>query len=326
MLHKRSITLLMLAGVFVLLLAALLITEHAGEGVGTSEPVQYVLEGLNVDDVRLVRVERVADGMATLMERDEDNLWVIASTAHYREALAEDGTLQELLTDQQAAGQVARFLTVLSTRTGFSAQRDAADLEGFGLAPLPQYLVRFEMIDGARYVLEIGETNPQRNAYYVNVRGEPTVYLALKSSVDGLIDIVDEPPYLEETPTPTLTPTETSTPTQTFTPTPTPEHSPTPTPTSSPTTTPTEGPSPTYTLTHTLTPTTTPTPTLTRTSTSTPTASPTVTQTPEGFVPTASLTATQTVVPTSVLTPLPPTPTETPTDTLTPQETTPESE
>ncbi|GAB4437908.1 MAG: hypothetical protein Kow00120_05340 [Anaerolineae bacterium] len=304
MLGRRSVQLLALAAVFVALLAVLLITQSQPAEAPATTP-DYVFTGLDPAEVQLVRVARVEDGVATIIERNDADQWVISSTIYYREAPAEDGTMQELLTDQVAAAQIARYLTTMSTRAGFAVARDSADLEAYGLAPEPKYLVRFVMKDGTEHVLEVGGTNPQNNAYYVAVRGAPEIRLALKSAVDGLIRIIEEPPYLAETPTPTLTPTATDTPTVTPTETATPEHTETPTPTATPTSTATEGPSPTRTPTSTYTPSATATPTLTRTPSATPT------ETPEGFVPSP------TVAPTSVLTPLPATATPTVTPTAT---------
>ena len=191
-----------LAVLFALLLAIYVLTEPDANQPATPRPLLYVIEGLDAADITLVRVERTADSTSTLLERDAAGDWVIASTVNYREAPADDGTMQELLTDQQAAQRVAGYLTTLTRREGFSAQEGDADLEGFGLLPGPRYVVRFETRDGTSRTLDIGATNPQGNAYYVRVRGEPTIYLALKPAIDGLIGIIEAPPYLAQTPTP----------------------------------------------------------------------------------------------------------------------------
>ncbi len=197
MLNKRSVQLLVLAAAFITLLVLVQVTETPDEtaDLGTDTPAPNLLD-LDATQVQLIRVERVSDGAVTLIERNAEGIWRIASTVHYQEAPDDAGVMQELPTDQDAALLLAQAVSGMELQEGFSAARSDGDMEGFCLAPAPDYRVRVALADDTQYVIEIGCTNPKNSAYYVSVRNTETVHLALRYTVERLTKIVDEPPYL----------------------------------------------------------------------------------------------------------------------------------
>lgn len=99
-----------------------------------------------------------------------------------------------------------------STRT-----LDNPVLEVFGLDE-PAATVTLGLQNGTTLTLEIGDQNPGRTDYYVQIGGDPRVHLVPSTYIVGLLDLVDNPPYPptptappspEETPTPGESPVET---------------------------------------------------------------------------------------------------------------------
>lgn len=202
--RQRMIQLGALVFVFVALLVLVQVTDAPQDeaaGTPTGEPVQTLLD-LDPQQIQLIRVQRVEDGAATILEKDDAGEWVIGSTVAYREVPAPDGTMRELPTHQSAADVVAIAVDTIRLLEDFESDRESGDVEGFCLSPEPVHKIRVEMADGTEHHIEVGCTNPQKTGYYIALRGEPEISLAQKSAVDALLSIVDEPPYLEPTPTP----------------------------------------------------------------------------------------------------------------------------
>jgi len=76
--------------------------------------------------------------------------------------------------------------------------------------------------EGGEQVLQVGEQNPQRTAYYVQHQSDPAIYLVGSFTIEELKRLVSEPPR-KPTPTPTATSTPEATPTWEATPPLTPE-------------------------------------------------------------------------------------------------------
>jgi hypothetical protein len=97
------------------------------------------------------------------------------------------------------------------------------DLAVFGLTE-PQAEVTLGLDDGTTVGFTIGDRNPNRTDYYVRKENDPDIHLVAASSLDGLLDMVDSPPY-PPTATPPPSPVETEmpeSPAETETPTPEP--------------------------------------------------------------------------------------------------------
>jgi hypothetical protein len=84
------------------------------------------------------------------------------------------------------------------------------NLADFGLMD-PQAEVTLGLKDGPTVSFTIGDLNPNGTYYYVQKGDDPEIYLVPASSIDGLLDLVNNPPY-PPTPEPPPTPLETETP------------------------------------------------------------------------------------------------------------------
>jgi hypothetical protein len=87
---------------------------------------------------------------------------------------------------------------------------ESVDLADFGLAE-PTAEVTIELKDGTTVSLTIGDENPLKTGRYVKVPGDARVHLVAGEYVNGLIELVDNPPY-PATPVPPPSPVETPTP------------------------------------------------------------------------------------------------------------------
>jgi len=94
------------------------------------------------------------------------------------------------------------------------------DLEIVGLKT-PEYVLTIKFTSGVERKAEIGVVTPSESGYYV--RADDRIVIVGRSSVDSLLGLLTNPPYLE-TPTPSLTPTLTAIP-ATASPTPVPSTS-----------------------------------------------------------------------------------------------------
>jgi hypothetical protein len=95
------------------------------------------------------------------------------------------------------------------------------NLADFGLAE-PQAKVTLGLSDGTTVSFAIGDQNPNQTDYYVQKEDDPEIHLVAASSISGLLDMVDNPPY-PATPVPPPSPVETEAPAESPAETPTPE-------------------------------------------------------------------------------------------------------
>jgi hypothetical protein len=94
------------------------------------------------------------------------------------------------------------------------------DLATFGLVE-PQAKVTLGLSDEKTVSFTIGDQNPNRTDYYVQKEDDPEVHLVAASSIDGLLGMVDNPPY-PATPVPPPSPVQTEMPQEIPAETPTP--------------------------------------------------------------------------------------------------------
>jgi hypothetical protein len=122
--------------------------------------------------------------------RDADNAWVMNMPI---KAKADQGSAEA------AASQVAT-LQILDTLPDM-------DLEVVGLTS-PEYTMVIKFTSGVERKAEIGVITPTENGYYVR-DADGKIVIVSKSSMDVLLELLNNPPYLE-TPTPSpIPPTET---------------------------------------------------------------------------------------------------------------------
>jgi hypothetical protein len=137
-----------------------------------------------------IRIES-KEGAIVEAARGADNAWVLKQPI---EAAANQGSVEA------AASQVTT-MRVIDTLP-------EVDLEVVGLKN-PEYELTVLFENGERNV-SIGVITPTGNGYYV-LDADGQVVIVSASAVDGLLNLFQNPPYLE-TPTPSPTPTETSPP------------------------------------------------------------------------------------------------------------------
>ncbi|MEW6405012.1 MAG: DUF4340 domain-containing protein [Chloroflexota bacterium] len=140
-----------------------------------------------------------AEGDAVRVARNEEDVWALELP-------------EEAEADQASAQAAADSISTLRII-------DEVDYkpEVFGLKE-PAYAITVNFSGGSEHALEIGDTTPIGNGYYVRVDQEQKIVVVSLDGIDSLLTLLDFPPYLN-TPTPTpLPPTETPTPAATNTP------------------------------------------------------------------------------------------------------------
>nr|HID14655.1 DUF4340 domain-containing protein [Anaerolineae bacterium] len=225
---KRWITTLVLVGICAALAAYIFLVEAKREpppesGVRPTPAPLWEFGGGDVAEITVTKGEQT-----TAVKRD-DGGWRMTAP---EESEADAGRLD---------GVANRVASMKSTR----AMADVSNLADFGLQE-PEVQVTLVLSDGTTINLAVGAENPRRTVRYVQKEGDPLVYLVSTGDLEGLLRLVDEPPY-PPTPTPPPSPLETPTaePSPAPTETPTVESSPTPAETPTPTATPQPRPTPT---------------------------------------------------------------------------------
>lgn len=124
--------------------------------------------------------------------------------------------LEAPVTDAADHERVTRALQQLTYAT---PSRSFPELPGpaldYGLNE-PSLEVTLSLADGKSVVLKVGSQNPQQTDSYVQVEGQPTLYMLPGYSIEALREMLNQPPVR-----PTPTPTAVSTPTAVATATPT---------------------------------------------------------------------------------------------------------
>lgn len=135
-----------------------------------------------------IRIESKA-GEIVEVARDADNAWAMIQPI---EAKADQAS------SEAAASQVTT-MQILDTIP-------EVDLDIVGLTD-PEYTLTIKFTNDVERKVEIGVITPTESGYYVrNVSGD--IVIISKSSIDALLGLLTNPPYLE-TPTPSPIPTET---------------------------------------------------------------------------------------------------------------------
>jgi len=153
----------------------------------TLEPEAQVSYLFSADDgtPTSIRIESKS-GDIVEVARGADNAWALTKP---RKASADQATAE-------AAASQATTIRILDTIPDI-------DLDIVGLEA-PDYTLTVKFTSGVERKAQIGVITPTESGYYVlNAAGE--VIVAGKSSIDSLLGLLKNPPYLE-TPTPSITP------------------------------------------------------------------------------------------------------------------------
>lgn len=116
---------------------------------------------------------------------------VVALTWEVQEATieSETGIIDEIAigsaTFQLPSMVPVRVLTEFESRTVYGLGADA------------HYAISFSTTDGSTYQLNVGDQNVGSTAYYVDIEGDPNVYLISSFNLDPLIGFLSAPPYMD---------------------------------------------------------------------------------------------------------------------------------
>lgn len=211
--RKPWVATLILVSILAVLVAYIFLVEARREpppeegALSTPAPL-WEFEGSDVMGITVTKGEQ-----ATTVEREGGEWHMIAP----EEGGADSGRLDSL---------VYQVAEIKFTR----ALADVGDMVAFGLQePEVQVRVTLALSDGTTINLAVGSENPRGTARYVQKEGDPLVYLVPTSDLQGLLKLVDEPPY-PPMPTPPPSPPEIPT----VEPSPVPMETPEPTATSRP--------------------------------------------------------------------------------------------
>lgn len=168
-----------------------------------AEEASLFSEGSIVTSIEVKPLE----GETVKLERNESQVWVLTQP-------------DKVDADQAMAEAAASQITALRIVTEVDNTKDPA-IFGFDQ---PTYVLTIGFDGGTTSILEVGDTTPSENGYYVRMDGNK-FYVVSLSGIGALTNLSSAIPYLN---TPTPIPTATSTPLPTETPVPATEISPTP--------------------------------------------------------------------------------------------------
>jgi hypothetical protein len=157
--------------------------------VEPEEEVTYLFDA-ELGSPEGIRIES-KDGAIVEVARNAEGVWALIQPI---EAAANSGSVEA------AASQVTT-MRVLDTLPDL-------DLEIVGLSP-PEYILTVTFAEVER-IVSVGVITPTASGYYV-LNPDGVVIIVSASAVDGLLNLLDNPPYLE-TPTPSPTATGTAIP------------------------------------------------------------------------------------------------------------------
>jgi hypothetical protein len=195
--------------VFAAIIAAIIylnqnpIEDAEAEITPVAEEAPLFAEGSVVSSIEVKPLE----GEAVKLERNESQAWVLTQP-------------DEVDADQAMAEAAASQVTALRIITEVDNKKDPS-IFGFDQ---PAYILTVGFEDGTTSTLEVGDTTPSENGYYVRM-DNGKFYVVSLGGIGALTNLASAVPYLN---TPTPIPTATSTPLPTETPVPATEISPTP--------------------------------------------------------------------------------------------------
>lgn len=191
--------------VFIAFIAIAYFINRNAEATSEADITPTVEEKFVFDSTSLVTSIEVRPFTAdpVKLERNAENVWVLTQP---------DETEADLALAEAAASQIAALKVI---------QEIEGDPSIFGFDE-PAYFITVEFADGTSRTLEVGDTTPTNNGYYVRLDAGNIMVVSL-SGIDSLTTLANFPPYLY-----TPTPTATATPLPTATPVPATEATPTP--------------------------------------------------------------------------------------------------
>jgi len=180
---KRS-TWIILA-IFILILGFVVYWRRSGRGeevIATPTPESRLLN-INSDDMREITIQG-SDQKMVGFTRNEQGQWVF---------LDPEATIDESVDVVSSLSQLVQLRVLNTFNTAPKAEITAlAD---------PMYVVTISLADGTKRRLLVGAATPTGTGYYVQADDGP-VNVVSKSELDPIIYLYLEPPYAEQTSTP----------------------------------------------------------------------------------------------------------------------------
>lgn len=169
-------------------------SNEANEAQPTATPASMLIQENEHGNLTLLEIKDNTTSTTLQLKRFSDGNWTIV--APYEGAA-----------DQ---GKVTAAETQLFALKIMSSLETAADFSVLGLST-PGYIISLTFVDGAEETIQVGAVTPTGSGYYVQRNGK--VYVISTYSIDAILGLLDNPPYLApQTPAAEST---TSTPTQT---------------------------------------------------------------------------------------------------------------
>lgn len=185
------------------------------------EPQLFPNEAAGVSSVTYVRVTNNETDVVVTLEQQEpeatpDPLTAtpdpFAPTTNWVIVEAPEGSDTGLGVD---SSRITSSLWSLPSVRPMRTLSSVEALAEYGLGAAPMYTIEFRTEGGGSYELRIGSKNPGETGYYAQIPGSENVYLIPASSVEQVIDFVENPPYVQPstsepgtgTPAPTGEPT-----------------------------------------------------------------------------------------------------------------------
>ena len=135
-------------------------------------------------------------------------VWIVDMAAHRSVALSKDaqGNWQVTSPDERPADQTQAqsFASQFANVFVSTVITKSADLTPFGVLS-PTYALGVKLVDGSNVRVSIGDKAPTGSGYYVLRDGESNAVVVNTSAMDGLVALLNSPPYAAPTATPTPT-------------------------------------------------------------------------------------------------------------------------
>lgn len=164
-------------------------TVTESEPVGTlppPTPERFNLVRATLESVQGLNVTRLEDGTEAQFLRDDQGIWT-----------------QTVPTTTQVISQTMEtFMAgMINMQTSRSFRSDESPLSAYGLDE-PAHNITIaafkDDISIVRITLLIGNETPTSGSYYVQLDGDPRVHLVLKGPIDNMINLIDNPPLLDQ--------------------------------------------------------------------------------------------------------------------------------
>lgn len=184
---------LVLVAVFAILAGyAFFVQKPKNESVTPTPSVEYLWQ-VDSTDVQGIRVMDHVNDKSVAFGRDDSGRWSITEPA----PAEADQTTAETQSFQ------VQNLRIVQSLDG------VADLSQFGVTQ-PAYTIEVTTGSQGTLIAHIGGKSPLGNGYYAIRPGDSTAVVISSSAVDGLLGLIDNPPYVvpTDTPVPVDTPTD----------------------------------------------------------------------------------------------------------------------